>query len=238
MELSIDRQCRSCGKDFIAFKSNRQFCSAPCQQKGWRDGEKLFRLKEVHFCKRCNTEFETHDKRKTFCSSDCKVKFYNEARPTTKALQRECPQCHKMFVPMQKRGVGKIYCSPSCKRKFNYSLNHETLKDRRAKWAKKNKWGGNWEDCLARDKYTCQLCGLTLTPSQWEGNRRLAVHHRDCSGEADSKNHDIGNLLTLCKKCHDEFHMKISLVFKDGKYFVRGKIFSILNLKQADTIGG
>jgi 5-methylcytosine-specific restriction endonuclease McrA len=211
-------------------------CALPTE--GMAGRRKALSIKGGSFCKRCNKEFETHDKRKVFCSTGCKIKFYNEARPTTKELQKECPQCHKMFVPMQKKGVGKTYCSNKCQHRFNYIKNHQSIKERYASWQKKNKWDGNWEEALNRDKYTCQICGLTLYPSQWEGKRILMVHHWDGSGEKEAKNHGVDNLVTLCGSCHREFHTQINLVRIDGKYHVRGKIFSILNLKQVDTIGG
>jgi 5-methylcytosine-specific restriction endonuclease McrA len=138
---------------------------------------------------------------------------------------------------MQKKGVGKKYCSSRCKRRFYTEQNQDTLQERRAAWHRKNKWDGNWEDALARDKYSCQLCGVMLLPLQWRPNKTLVVHHRDGSGEKEAKNHSPENLQTLCPECHREFHTKINLVFVDGRYQVRGKIFEILNLKQVDTIG-
>lgn len=235
MELSIDRRCKGCGKDFFAYKANQQYCSNTCRERAWNQVQRSSKAKEKHICKQCNGAFETHDKRKIFCSKKCRYEHFNAKRPTTKAIQKECPQCHKKFIPMQKRGIGKKYCSSSCQHRFNYAKNHTSIQARQSRWMKKNKWGGCWEDALHRDKYTCQLCGKTIYPSQWHGKYGLAVHHRDGSGETDSKNHDLENLITLCTTCHHEFHMKVSVIFKDGKYFVRGKIFDILGLKNIDT---
>lgn len=235
MELSLDRQCRRCGKEFFAYRANQQYCSSGCREKEWHKEERESRVKEKHVCKRCHNEFETNDKRKLFCTKECRFEYFNSLRPTTKAIQRECPECHKKFVPMQKRGVGKLYCSSKCQHRFNYKKNHSNIKERQASWHKKHKWNGNWEAALTRDKYTCVLCGKTLYPSQWYANSQLEVHHRDGSGERESKNHILNNLMTLCSYCHREFHTKINLVQVDGKYFVRGKIFDILGLKNIDT---
>ncbi len=236
MEFSIDRQCRACGNDFVAWKSNQQYCSSSCRVRDWHIGERILRVKEIHVCKKCQKEFETHDKRKIFCSKQCRFQYFNSLRSTTKALQRICPQCQKPFIPMQIRGVGKKFCSRVCAKRFNYLKNHSTIKERQVAWHRKNKWDGNWEAALERDKYTCQLCSKILYPSQWEGKRRLEVHHRDGSGGTGNKNHSLENLLTLCLDCHKEFYMKVNLIFVDGKYFVKGKIFEILGLKQVDTI--
>jgi len=132
---------------------------------------------------------------------------------------------------MQKRGVGRSYCSDKCMRKFNYGKNHKTILERQRSWVKKNKYDGNREVALKRDSYTCQLCKTQLYPSQWAYSKKLVVHHRDGSGEKENKNHELSNLQTLCGTCHLEYHTKINLVFIGGEYFIRGKIFGLLGLQ-------
>ena len=51
------------------------------------------------------------------------------------------------------------------------------------------KWGDKQEYVLARDNYTCQLCGKTSG---------LCPHHIDYNPE----NMDDSNLVTLCKSCN------------------------------------
>lgn len=237
MELSIDRHCRKCGKEFFAFRANQQYCSARCRERAWGEREIIKIKKETHTCKKCGESFETNDKRKIFCSRKCRIRHFNELRPTTKSQQRECPQCHKIFIPMQTRGVGKTYCSSKCQRRFNYIKNHKTILERTRAWHKKNKWCGSWEQAIKRDKYTCQMCHKTIYPSQWSANNRIEVHHKDGSGEKESKNHQLNNLITLCLQCHREFHTKINLVQINGKFFVRGKIFDLLRIKTIETLG-
>jgi hypothetical protein len=62
------------------------------------------------------------------------------------------------------------------------------------------------------------------------------VHHRDGSGESENKNHGLSNLLTLCETCHREYHIKIRLVYENGEYFVRGKIFGLLGLQSVKAM--
>lgn len=46
-----------------------------------------------------------------------------------------------------------------------------------------------------RDDYKCQFC--------WS-EKNIEVHHLD----RNRKNNDPKNMLTLCRKCHREFHQK------------------------------
>ena len=56
------------------------------------------------------------------------------------------------------------------------------------------------KQCLARDNYTCQLCGETPP--------KLHIHHRDNMGRhlTGSPNNHLSNLQTLCAKCHLRLH--------------------------------
>ena len=52
------------------------------------------------------------------------------------------------------------------------------------------------KDALERDKYSCKDCGVKEV--------ELLVHHLDESRKLGIKNmnNDLGNLITLCRKCH------------------------------------
>lgn len=59
-------------------------------------------------------------------------------------------------------------------------------------------FGGNREQVLARDNYTCQECG---------SKDKLVVHHIDGKGRGhDNSNHSLDNLTTLCRACHVSVH--------------------------------
>lgn len=51
---------------------------------------------------------------------------------------------------------------------------------------------------LARDKFRCKLCGAASD----EGFRNIVIHHIDGSKD----NNSLGNLVTLCRKCHPTVH--------------------------------
>jgi len=56
------------------------------------------------------------------------------------------------------------------------------------------------EECFERDDYTCQSCG--------ERGGQLNAHHIWPFHRFSHLKFDVNNLVTLCKKCHDEFHKK------------------------------
>ena len=62
-----------------------------------------------------------------------------------------------------------------------------------------------------RDNYICQKCG--------ENDRSLLiVHHIKFRLTHPELEYDINNGITLCKKCHDNFHNKLRKRDKLGKF--------------------
>lgn len=67
----------------------------------------------------------------------------------------------------------------------------------------KNNFGGNRENALIRDNYTCQSCGKTK-----EDGKKIIVHHIDGNGWAkDNMNNELENMITLCVQCHMDIHV-------------------------------
>lgn len=237
--------CTYCGREFYAWRSNQEHCSKECYGRHYAEQHPGFsteyrrkkRILHKFKCRNCDTEYETTNIHRVFCGPSCKVAFHNSARTVTKFELRICPECNKTFRPMQKTGVGRKYCTPKCRNLAMNKKRHVVSKGVHWESQKRCKWNGNWYATLERDSFTCQLCGLKRIPGARTTDRRfiLEVHHKDGSGETTGKNHQLSNLTTLCAACHREFHTKINLVQVDGKYFVRGKIFDILGLKNIDT---
>jgi hypothetical protein len=66
--------------------------------------------------------------------------------------------------------------------------------------------GKNWtKDCMIRDNFTCQKChiknGKGIGKTIW-----LQVHHIVNFAEVPELRFVINNGITLCKKCHKNFH--------------------------------
>lgn len=235
----LEIECRYCGKMFHPWTRGAKYCGALCRQRYWHEQERGRRVEDPKFerpCRQCGKPLRTNDSRKVFCDATCNVAFQNAKRETTKFQPRQCPVCGEEFRPMQKRGVGRTYCSVACRSKAAYERNRHQKVARHFDWRKRRKWDGNWWKALQRDNFTCQLCGLKTYPSQWTGKKRLVVHHLDGTGEHREKNHKMDNLRTLCASCHKLFHSSLSLVLVGGQYFVRGKIFEILGLREVKIL--
>ena len=81
------------------------------------------------------------------------------------------------------------------------SLAKNPKRDEYIRKAKDNySFGGNRQNALERDNFTCQHCGAT---------EYLHVHHIDGAGVTTPKelrNNALDNLLTLCRSCHTRVH--------------------------------
>lgn len=71
--------------------------------------------KTEHFCLQCGVTVTQDSKRKLkkFCSDHCRIKWWNSHRELVqhkKAVEIECPNCHKHFAAVN----GRKYCSHSC----------------------------------------------------------------------------------------------------------------------------
>lgn len=75
----------------------------------------------------------------------------------------------------------------------------ETLKDER--WLNKRK------HILYRDKYQCSTCGSKF---------HLNVHHLFYVDGVEPWDYPDDTLVTLCQKCHEKWHRKHGLLFRDS----------------------
>ncbi len=78
---------------------------------------------------------------------------------------------------------------------------HDGMRRARYAW---RKWYGTarWRrlrmDCLRRDLFTCQMCGVVEADTS-----QLVADHKDRHGGDPTKFWNLGNLQCLCKRCHD-----------------------------------
>lgn len=167
------------------------------------------------------------------CSKECFLKRKRELNrkynPVEPAKARNCVLCGKEFTPHLFAKNKAKFCSSRCRKqdiaKRFYWGHKEQSSERNRRWREKNKWDGNWWKALVRDHQTCQLCGFIGSKNGLHG-RSIIVHHLDGEGEYKTKNHDLGNLMTVCYDCHDGLH-GISLLKIAGKWTLRGKILRL-----------
>lgn len=106
-----------------------------------------------------------------------------------------CLVCEQLFETKIQHKHQK-YCSEKCSRKAERIFGKKQQTD--AEYKDRISFGGNKYKVLERDGYQCYICG---------NKRQLTVHHKDMSGNSDSANNSIDNLITLCRNCHAKIHM-------------------------------
>lgn len=85
-------------------------------------------------------------------------------------------------------------------------------------WREKNKdrvesyrdnfyYGRNSQEILERDNFECTKCGMSQEQHILIFNTRLQMHHEDGKGRRNTNpNNDIGNIITVCIRCHAKIH--------------------------------
>lgn len=71
------------------------------------------------------------------------------------------------------------------------------------------KFDGNREKAIVRDNYMCQICNITQKESLEKIGRDLYVVHIN-----DTKNNNLDNLVTICKRCHNK---KMAKKMREGR---------------------
>lgn len=122
-----------------------------------------------------------------------------------------CTYCGKAFAPIlmavknriaalegRQRGEARLYCSDSCK---NACPSYGQISHwKNQKPATSREVGAYFRQVvLKRDDWTCQKCGAGI-------EAELHVHHIEGAIQNPIISNDIGNGITLCKKCHKYVH--------------------------------
>jgi len=216
--------CYHCGKEFNC-SGSKKYCSVECRKTASRERiiSKQIEYKECPVCGKLFSPESRSDQ--IYCSSKCLKK--NKANKNNILLtERICVVCGLSFMPTQNK---QICCSAKCVYDRHYSINSERKKKLAIEWRKNNperakendrrkrerdrekyrkieknyhdktRFSGNRELVLERDGHKCVECGAT---------EKLAVHHKDHTGQTENRNDDINNLVTLCSVCHGKKHGK------------------------------
>jgi len=168
--------CQQCGKRFISNKEGRKYCSHKCAHLARK------KLKSAN-CLNCGKKFKKRTAKDKYCSLEC---FH--AYTTFLPRHQTCQRCGKTFTSNHKE---QKYCSHEC-----YGLS--IRRDGPRKYAY---YGRNWpkqrSHAIARDKNTCQRCGVYLASPN--------VHHikpfHSFGGNWKAAN-KLSNLICLCPSCH------------------------------------
>lgn len=160
-------------------------------------------------CKECGTSFEPKSYQQEYCCSNCKMKASRKRQLEKQKQERllefeankigECPVCGLKF----ERTYGRTwrqqkYCSYTCRRRAETLFQGKSEKD--LQYKDMIRFDGNKANVLRRDNCRCQFCNA---------DKNLIIHHLDGSGNSDTPNNEMDNLVTLCRKCHARLHQYI-----------------------------
>ena len=147
-------------------------------------------------CKHCGKEFQTTDKRKIYCTQHCSWNAQNAKRLAKgiKYQERACSVCGKMFVPLQKRGIGRTTCSDECwskhrsewrnlKRATTASWTQKEIRNRLKK--KYDLTPEQYDELLNQQNEKCAICGKEDSAKRAGGKLRqpLVVDHCHTTGK-------------------------------------------------------
>lgn len=222
--------CEWCGKESeqnpsAYAKSKNHFCSVECKCN-WTSKNKSGKNNALWDkvkcnCDNCGEEMLINryklNQKNHFCSQDCKAKWQTKNRkgkdnPLWKRVEVICDYCGEKVLkkPSDCEGHEHHFCGDECKKSYNrenpkcgkdsYRWNPNLTDEEREKGRHYTEYPIWRKDVFERDNYTCQCC------KKRGSETFLNSHH--LNGYNWDKEHRTSKLngITLCKKCHNEFH--------------------------------
>jgi hypothetical protein len=175
-----------CGKEWISTISrvkNNEIKSCGCLSNPCLIGKKFNRLKVIEKSEKRYKNGDVLWK----CVCDCgNYSFATAGQLKSKTGTKSCG-CLNM--EMRKSRKGKDHP------RWNTNLTDKDREEKR-KTQEHRKWS---KDIFERDNYTCVICG--------QYGKRLNAHHLDGFHWHEEGRLSINNGITLCKYCHDDFHL-------------------------------
>ena len=205
-------KCSICGKGFyrkpsLLKRAKNPTCSNECRNK-------VYKVDRVIVpCSICGKDIEMTKNRNSIrknpvCSNDCKKKLLSRLK-SKEMIELECPICKKNFKvhPYRMKTDKSITCSVSCASKLqlidkrNHPMYNKNITDEERIDRRKLKENVQWRnEVLERDNYTCNICGTY--------GGKLNAHHLNGYHWDKDNRLNIDNGVTLCNKCHLDFHSK------------------------------
>jgi hypothetical protein len=173
--------CPICNKNIV-----KNFYAKTCIKCRSVKGDKNPNFKGKSICKNCGNKRNRHNK--TNLCGKCYHEIYAEKLPF-------CKVCGTKLSKYGYEYCQKCYKGTITKR-WNPSLTDDFRKNGRTINPDYYKWRN---EVFKRDNYTCQICNNDIG-----GN--LNAHHLDSFAIVKELRTNINNGVTLCEKCHKNFH--------------------------------
>ncbi len=196
-------KCETCHNTYERWPyeiEGSRFCSRSCQSKTTRNQIQTGYKRVCWYCgkdfyaPKCYDRNKARTQERVFCSHSC-YKSYNR-------VELPCEQCGNTFVVQRHRKDIARFCKHAC---YAVWLSFHNAGENHPNW--KGGWepyyGSDWprqrQACRERDNYTCRICQRTR---EQVSSENLDVHHHNAYRV--SKDNSLGNLITLCDKCHHD----------------------------------
>lgn len=204
-------ECPTCGKD--SFKTEGGMKKHHSQVHG-----ESLSIVETE-CDNCGEKFSYQEARAhsgRFCSHECRGEYWSgqrnhftgvkgEEHPAWRDGQEEvtCRNCGENFTYYTSEKKDGVLCSDECKRQYYSEEGNPNWRG-----GYEHYYGPSWTDELKesvreRDNRECQDCGI----NEEELGRKLDVHHkipfRLFGIDKHRKANQRGNLISLCRSCHN-----------------------------------
>lgn len=195
--------CKKCNleKDLIEFRTRKKK-NGDEYKISWCKQCENTRYSKI--CVQCGIEFKTKHNKALYCSKEC------SSLAKRNGATVRCENCGKEIYKKSYRikRDKHNYCSDECARKHRktwykgelvYNYNPNRTKEQRQKERKTPKDIYFTKGVKMRDNFTCKICN---------SKGYVVAHHLESFNSNKEKRYDINNGVTLCDKCHKEFHKK------------------------------
>lgn len=146
------------------------------------------------------------------CSRECANE--NKRR---EIVETQCCVCGKPLLRRKSRLDIRPNptCSKSCKAVLQHRLSYDETLTEEYRQTDRNLNPQNRQfrkDVFERDNYTCQICGKRST--------NLNAHHLNSFNWDVNNRYNKENGITLCEKCHKDFHKKYGMGNNSKSQFI------------------
>lgn len=155
-------------------------------------------------CEHCHSEFSARNWKPNyqprFCSRQC-----HGMSKRAPVVPVRCVQCSKQFPRKEwhaRKTMGRgPFCGFQCYAEWQSQNmagpDNPAWKGEPGNERNSAEWSRNRKACLERDGFRCRICSST---------EDLAVHHKIPWAPGQIDPHAMGNLVTLCERCHHRLH--------------------------------
>lgn len=204
---------RGCELISDEYRNSNEILDYICGDCGNTTTTRFSNFKKGHRCKNCRTKQVADSRRltyeevqKTFEDGGCTLLsevYINSMTPLEYACS--CGNKSKILLGNFKKGSRCMECGiKKLRGENNYQWNPERIAMGR-NTPEYRAWRTN---VLKRDDYSCQKCGTY----HWA----MVAHHVVNFGESETLRYDEDNGISLCRSCHNDFHVRFGFTNNDG----------------------